>query len=177
MLAGEVYNCLDADPETERQRAESLLRLYNVTEAIGDRDGILRSLLRHIGTNSIIEPPFYCAYGSNITIGDHVCLNVLCTILDSNEVRLGDRVMIGPSVQIYSVAHLLQAVHRIQGLEKATPVTIEENVWVGGGAILLPGVTIDRNAVVGAGAVLTRDVPPNTVVVGNPTWVIREIEQ
>jgi len=92
-------------------------------------------------------------------------------------VRIGDRVMIGPSVHIYTAAHLLQADHRIQGLEKATPVTIEENVWVGGGAILLPGVTLDRNAVVGAGAVLTRDVPPNTVVVGNPAWVIREIEQ
>jgi maltose O-acetyltransferase len=102
---------------------------------------------------------------------------VLCTILDCNEVHIGHHVMIGPAVQIYTAAHLLQAEVRIQGWEVANPIVIEENVWLGGGAIVLPGVRIGRNAVVGAGAVVSRSVPANTVVAGNPARVIREIEQ
>jgi maltose O-acetyltransferase len=177
MLAGERYNCLDPDLEAERQNTKELLRLYNLTEAVPERQIILQQLLGKIGQNSIIEPPFYCAYGQNIHIGDHVYLNVLCTILDCNEVHIGHHVMIGPLVQIYTAAHLLQAKARIQGWEVAKPIVIEDNVWLGGGAILLPGVRIGRNAVVGAGAVVPRTVPPNTVVAGNPARVIREIEQ
>jgi maltose O-acetyltransferase len=101
----------------------------------------------------------------------------LCTILDCNEVRIGDHVMIGPQVQIYTAAHELQAEARNRGLEVAKPIVIEDNVWIGGGAILLPGVKIGLNAVVGAGAVVTRDVLMNMVVAGNPARVIREIEQ
>ena len=134
-------------------------------------------MLGQIGQNSIIEPPFYCVYGQNIHIGDHVYLNFLCTILDCNEVHIGHHVMIGPTVQIYTSAHLLQAEARNQGWEVAKPVTIEDNVWVGGGAILLPGVRIGRNAVVGAGAVVSRSVPANTIMVGNPARVILELEQ
>lgn len=176
MLVGEIYNGLDPGL-TERQEIKGLLRLYNLTEAAPERQAILQQLLGQIGQNSIIEPPFYCTYGQNIYIGDHVYLNVLCTILDCNEVRIDHHVMIGPAVQIYTVAHLLQAEARIQGWEVARPVVIEDNVWVGGGAILLPGVRIGRNAVVGAGAVVSRSVPANTVVAGNPARVIREIEQ
>ena len=177
MLAGESYNCLDPDLEDERQRARELVRLFNLTEAAPERQAILRRLLGHIGQNTMIEPPFYCSYGQNIHIGDHVYLNVLCTMLDCNEVRIGQHVMIGPSVQIYTAAHDLQAEARIQGWEVAKPVVIEDNVWVGGGAIILPGVRIGRNAVVGAGAVVSRDVPANTVVTGIPARVIRELEQ
>jgi maltose O-acetyltransferase len=177
MLAGERYNCLDPDLEVERQRTKGLLRLYNLTEAVSERQAILQQLLGHIGQNSIIEPPFYCSYGQNIHIGDHVYLNVLCTILDCNEVHIGHHVMIGPAVQIYTAAHLLQAEPRIQGWEVAKRIVIEDNVWLGGGAILLPGVRIGRNAVVGAGAVVSRSVPANTVVAGNPARVIGEIEQ
>jgi maltose O-acetyltransferase len=177
MLAGETYNCLDPDLKTERQKAKELLRLYNMAEAMSERQAILQQLLGQTGQNLIIEPPFYCSYGQNIHIGDHVYLNVLCTILDCNEVRIGNHVMIGPSVQIYTAAHLLQAEPRNQGLEVAKPVVIDDNVWLGGGAILLPGVRIGRNAVVGAGAVVTRNVPANMVVAGNPARVIREIEQ
>ena len=177
MLAGESYNCLVPGLETERQKAKELLRLYNLTEAAPERQTILQQLLGQIGQNSTIEPPFYCSYGQNIYIGDHVFLNVLCTILDCNEVHIGNYVIIGPVVQIYTAAHLLQAKPRIQGLEVAKPIVIEDNVWLGGGAILLPGVRIGRNAVVGAGAVVTRSVPANTVVAGNPARVIREIEQ
>jgi maltose O-acetyltransferase len=177
MLAGEVYNCLDPDLTAERQKTKELLRLYNLTAAVPERQTILQQLLGQIGQNSIIEPPFYCAYGRNIHIGDQVFLNVLCTILDCNEVHIGHHVMVGPAVQIYTAAHLLQAEARIQGWEVAKAIVIEDNVWLGGGAILLPGVRIGRNAVVGAGAVVTRSVPANTVVVGNPAGVIREIEQ
>lgn len=177
MLAGETYNCLDSDLEVERQKATELIRLYNLTETLPEQQTILRQLLRQVGQASIIKPPFYCSYGQNIYIGDHVYLNVLCTILDCNEVHIGHSVMIGPGVQIYTAAHLLQAELRIQGWEVAKPVVIEEKVWIGGGAILLPGVRIGRNAVVGAGAVVTRSVPANMVVAGNPARVIREITQ
>ena len=176
MLAGESYNCLDPDLDVERQMAKKLIRLYNLTETVPERQAILQQLLGHPGQNSFIEPPFYCAYGRNIYIGNHVFLNVLCTILDCNEVRIGHHVMIGPGVQIYTAAHFLQAEARNQGWEIAKAIVIEDNVWLGGGAILLPGVTIGRSAVVGAGAVVSRCVPPNTVVAGNPARVIREIE-
>jgi maltose O-acetyltransferase len=177
MLTGESYNILDPDLEAIRQKTKALLWRYNLTEAASDRQTILQQLLGHIGQHSIIEPPFHCPYGENIYIGDDVYLNVMCTILDCNTVRIGHHVMIGPAVQIYTAAHALQAQARIQGWEVAKPVVIEDNVWIGGAAVLLPGVTIGRNAVVGAGAVVTRSVPTNTVVVGNPARVIREIEQ
>jgi maltose O-acetyltransferase len=177
MLARESYNCLDPDLEAERQKAKGLLRLFNMTETMPERQTILQQLLGGFGQNVIIEPPFYCNYGHNIYIGDFVFLNVLCNILDNNEVHIGHHVMIGPGVQIYTAAHHLQAESRIQGMEVAKPVVIEDNVWLGGSAILLPGVRVGRNAVVGAGAVVTQSVPANTVVAGNPARVIREIDQ
>lgn len=177
MLAGEIYNFFDADLDTERKEIKVLLRRYNQTVPGPERQALLQQLIGQAGENSIIEPPFYCVYGQNISLGDFVYLNVLCTILDCNEVRIGNHVMIGPNVQIYTPAHELQAEARNQGWEVAKAIVIEDNVWIGGGAILLPGVKVGRNSVVGAGAVVTREVPPNTVVVGNPARVIREIEQ
>mgnify|MGYP001046639594 CR=1 FL=1 len=177
MLAGETYNCLDAELEVERQKVNKLLRAFNLTEAGLERQAILQSLLGTLGQNSIIEPPFYCVYGQNIHLGEYVYLNFSCTILDCNEVRIGNHVMVGPGVQIYTAAHHLQAEPRNQGWEVAKAITIADNVWIGGSAILLPGVNIGQNAVVGAGAVVTRDVPANTVVVGNPARVVRVIEQ
>ncbi len=177
MLAGERYNCLDPDLEVERQEIKKLLRRYNLTETMPERQTILQQLLGEIGPNSIIESPFYCVYGQNIHLGDHVYLNVSCTLLDCNEVRIGNHVMIGPTVQIYTAAHDIEAATRIEGWETAKPILIEDNVWIGGAAILLPGVSIGRNAVVGAGAVVTRNVPANTIVAGNPARVIRKIEQ
>jgi len=176
MLAGERYNCIDPDLEAERQTVKAILRRYNLTESSAERQTILQSLCGQIGEHSIIEPPFYCVYGQNIHIGDHVFINIQCTILDGGKVSIGHHVMIGPSVQIYTSAHDLRAESRIQGWEVAKSITIEDNVWIGGGAILLPGVRVGKNAVVGAGAVVSRDVPANTVVAGNPARVIREIE-
>jgi maltose O-acetyltransferase len=177
MLAGASYNCLDPGLTAERERTKELLRVYNTTQVLPKRQAILQQILGHVGRNTILEPPFFCTYGGNIYVGDHVYLNVLCTILDCNEVRIGHHVMIGPGVHIYTAAHHLQAEPRIQGLEVARPVVIEDNVWIGGSAILLPGVTIGRNAVVGAGSVVSRSVPANRVVAGNPARLIRKIEQ
>jgi maltose O-acetyltransferase len=177
MLAGESYNILDPDLEAIRQKTKALLWRFNHSAAANERQAILQQLVGQIGQHSIIEPPFHCPYGQNIYIGDHVYLNVMVTILDCNMVQIGHHVMIGPAVQIYTAAHALQAEARIQGWEVAKPVVIEDNVWIGGAAVILPGVSIGRNAVVGAGAVVTRNVPANTVVVGNPARVIREIEQ
>lgn len=177
MLAGVMYNCLDGELEAGRQQARVLLRRYNTAEAEPDRQDILRLLLGSVGRNCIIEPPFYCSYGPHIHLGDNVFMNVLCTILDAGGVHKGNHVMFGPAVQIYTPAHALDASARIQGLEVAKAIVIEDNVWLGGAAVLLPGVKIGRNAVVGAGAVVTRDVPANTVVAGNPARVIRRLEQ
>jgi len=177
MLAGEKYNFFDPDLELERQKVKEHLHQYNRTETLPERQSILQHLLGQIGQNSIIEPPFYCVYGQNISIGDHVFLNFLCTILDCNKVHIGNHVMIGPNVQIYTAAHEILAEERIQGIEVARPIVIQDNVWIGGAAILLPGVSIGRNAVVGAGAVVSRNVPANTVVAGNPARVLRELEQ
>lgn len=131
MLAGETYNCMHPDLIAEREKAKKLFRLYNLTEAEQERQTILRQLLGQIGDDSVIERPFYCSYGQNTHIGDHVYLNFSCTILDNNEVRIGHHVMIGPGVQIYTAAHLLQAEARNQGLEVAKLVVIEDNVWMG----------------------------------------------
>ncbi len=177
MLAGEIYNCLDAELDAEREKVKAYLRHYNMSETLSERQNLLQRILGRISQNSSIEPPFYCVYGRNIYISDDVFLNVLCTILDCNEVHIGQHVMIGPAVHIYTAAHELLAEARNQGLEVAKPIVIEDNVWIGGAAILLPGVRIGRNAVVGAGAVVSRDVPANSIVAGNPARVIREIEQ
>lgn len=177
MLAGDLYNCLDPELEAERRQTKQLLRRFNFAETEQERQALLRQLLGGIGFESVIESPFYCSYGRNIYLGDHVYLNFSCTILDNNEVRIGHRVMIGPNVQFYTAAHPLQVQSRLQGWETARPIVVEDNAWLGGGAIVLPGVVIGRNAVVGAGAVVTRHVPANTVVAGNPARVIREIEQ
>lgn len=177
MLAGEPYRFLDPGLVEEREKAKQLLWILNRTESLAERRILLQRLLGNLGQDSTIEPPFYCTYGRNLYLGDHVYLNVLCTVIDNGEVRIGNQVMIGPAVQIYTAAHPLQAQARNEGWEVAKRIVIEENVWIGGSAILLPGVTVGRNAVVGAGAVVTRDVPPSTVVAGSPAKVIREIEQ
>lgn len=177
MLAGDTYNCLDPDLVNQRLQVKDLLSHLNRSRSPAEQREILQRLLGGIGRDTIIEPPFHCSYGSNIYLGDLVYLNVSCTIIDCGEVRIGHHVMIGPNVQLYTAAHHLQAESRTQGWEIAKPITIEDNVWLGGGVIVLPGVTVGRNAVVGAGAVVTRDVPANMVAAGNPARLIREIQQ
>ena len=131
MLAGERYNCLHPDLQAERSKVKELLRQYNRSETVAEQRILLERLLGGVGQGSIIEPPFYCTYGKNTTLGDHAYLNFLCTILDNSEVRIGNHAMIGPSVQIYTAAHPLQAEDRNEGWEAAKPVVIEDNVWIG----------------------------------------------
>jgi len=119
----------------------------------------------------VIRPPFYCDYGYNISVGRNTFMNFNCVILDVVQVHIGDDCQIGPNVQIYTADHPLDPEVRRSGLESGRPVTIGNNVWIGGAAIILPGVTIGDNAVVGAGSVVTRDVPAGATVVGNPARV------
>lgn len=177
MLAGERYNLLDPDLELARKTVKNKLRTYNNSTEEEDRHSMLKDLLGSIGKNVTIWPPFNCIYGENIHLGDNIFFNLNCMIIDNNHVRIGDHAMFGPGVQIYTAAHPLDAVSRNQGWEVTRPITIGNSVWIGGSAILLPGVTIGDEAVIGAGAVVTRDVPAGVVVAGNPARIIRKIDQ
>ncbi|MEO7317853.1 MAG: sugar O-acetyltransferase, partial [Chthoniobacteraceae bacterium] len=126
-------------------------------------------------TDVWIQPPFFCDYGSNISLGRKVFFNFNCVVLDVMQVTIGDNVLFGPSVQIYTATHPMDAAVRRQWLESARPVTIGSDVWVGGGAIICPGVTIGSRAVIGAGSVVTRDIPDDVFAAGNPCRVIRRL--
>lgn len=177
MLAGELY--LAADPElvAERKRARRLTRRYNhsTEEETVEREALLRELFGSVGTRTEIEPPFRCDYGSNIYAGDGLYMNFDCVVLDCAPVRLGSNVMCGPGVHIYAASHPLEAEERLKGVELALPVTIGNNVWIGGKTIIRPGVTIGDNTTIGAGSVVTRDIPPNVLAAGTPCRVIREL--
>jgi maltose O-acetyltransferase len=177
MLAGERYNCRDPELEQLRQRMKRKLKTYNDSQPDSYRRSMLEDMLGSLGDNVVIWTPFNCIYGENIHLGNHVFLNLNCMIIDGNRVEIGDHAMLGPGVQIYTSAHELVAESRNQGWEVTKPVTIGHSVWIGGSAILLPGVKIGDRSVVGAGAVVTRDVPENVVVAGNPARIIQEIDQ
>lgn len=177
MLGGERYNCLDPELNRERQEMKRKLRAYNASLPEEDRWAMLKAFLGSIGENVTIWPPFNCIYGKNIYIGNSVFFNINCMIIDNNRVEIRDHVMFGPGVQIYTAAHDLMAETRNQGWEIAKSILIEHSVWIGGCAILLPGVRIGEKSVVGAGAVVTKDVPPSVVVAGNPARIVREIDQ
>jgi maltose O-acetyltransferase len=177
MLAGEKYNCLDPELDHLRQVLKRKLRSFNDSYHEDNQRTLLEDILGSIGKNVTIWTPFNCIYGENIYIGNNVFINLNCMIIDNNRVEINDHVMFGPGVQIYTAAHELEAESRNQGWEVAKPITVGKSVWIGGSAILLPGVTIGDNSVVAAGAVVTRDVPTNVVVAGNPARIIREIAQ
>lgn len=175
MASGEWYSCIDNELEALRRKARAATHEHNTLhpDVRGDVGPLLQTLHRAIGKGVRIEAPFYCAYGMNISIGDETFLNVGCVILDSAPVTIGRRVLIGPSVQILCAEHHRDPVLRAQGLEIAKPVTIDDEAWIGAGAIILSGVTIGAGAIVGAGAVVTRDVKARTTAVGNPARPIR----
>jgi maltose O-acetyltransferase len=166
MLRGEFYSAEDAELVAERLAAEGLQRRYN---ASGDC-GVLRELLGGLGEGSTLRAPFYCDYGYNIFLGSRVFLNFGCVLLDVCRIEIGDGTQIGPAVQIYAADHPRNrdVAVRLRGLENGKPVVIGKNVWIGGGAIVLPGVTVGDDAVVGAGSVVTRDVAVGSTVMGNP---------
>jgi maltose O-acetyltransferase len=178
MLAGELYDPLDAELVAGRGRARELCQALNATveAAQAERRRILQALFGQGGDTVWMQPPFYCDYGTNIELGERVFFNFNCVVLDVCRVRIGSFTLFGPAVQIYTPMHPMDpALRRKQ--EYGKPVDIGADVWVGGGAIILPGVSIGARAVIGAGSVVTRDVPAGVFAAGNPCRLIRAIEQ
>ncbi len=177
MLAGELYDPFDPELTAARERARDLCQALNATrEAEGEaRRAILRELFGAGGGTVWMQPPFFCDYGVNIELGERVFFNFNCVVLDVCRVRIGDFSLFGPAVQIYTPMHPFDAELR-RRQEFGKPVEIGADVWVGGGALILPGVRIGSRAVIGAGSVVTRDIPESVFAAGNPCRVIREIE-
>ena len=169
MIAGALYRAGDPDLVKRRQSAQAAMRAYNAT-VLGDaeRGELLDRLLGHRGEGCAIRPPFHVDYGTNIRLGRDVFLNFGCVVLDVCPVTIGDGTQIGPYVQILTADHPRDPRIRAQGLECGRPVAIGRNVWIGGGALILPGVCVGDDAVIGAGAVVTRDVAAGTTVAGSP---------
>ena len=178
MLAGEMYDPLDRELVSARERARDLCQALNATRESQqeERRRLLRDLFGTGGESVWMQPPFYCDYGANIELGERVFFNFNCIVLDVCRVRVGDYTLFGPAVQIYTAMHPLDAEQRRRE-EFGKPVEIGADVWVGGGAIILPGVRIGSRAVIGAGSVVTRDVPDQVFAAGNPCRVIRKITE
>ena len=178
MLAGELYEPLDPELVRARERARDLCQDLNATRAKDQkaRRRILTELFGKGGESVWMEPPFFCDYGSNILLGERVFFNFNCVVLDVCQVKIGDFTMFGPAVQIYTATHPMNAELR-RKQEFAKPIEIGSDVWVGGGAIICPGVKIGSKTVIGAGSVVTKDIPDGVVAVGNPCRVIREIKE
>ncbi|HEX3499790.1 MAG TPA: sugar O-acetyltransferase [Stellaceae bacterium] len=170
MLAGALYRAGDAEIQTDQRDTKAWMARYNAAFALSveKRHTLLRERLGAVGSGVVVRPPFFCDYGYNISLGDDVFLNFNCVIIDVVAVAIGAATQIGPAVQIYAADHPRDPAQRRTGLELGRPVTIGRNVWIGGGAIILPGVTIGDDAVIGAGSVVTRDVPAGATALGNP---------
>ena len=177
MLGGELYDPLDSQLCAERLRARLLFKALNDTadDQQEERTRLIKELIPASGEGVWIEPPFYCDYGTNITLGDRVFFNFNCVVLDVTQVRVGSGVLFGPAVQIYVATHPLSAAERRTGLESGRAVEVGNEVWVGGGAIICPGVRVGARSVIGAGSVVTRDIPEGVFAAGNPCRVIREL--
>lgn len=178
MLSGEMYDPLDPGLVAARQHARDLCRALNASGEAQqeERRRILVELFGTGGDTVWMQPPFFCDYGSNIELGERVFFNFNCVVLDVCPVRIGDFSLFGPAVQIYTPMHPFNAEQRRRE-EFGKPVEIGSDVWVGGGAIILPGVRIGSRSVIGAGSVVTRDVPDGVFAAGNPCRVIREITE
>ena len=179
MLAGELYNALDTQLTEERTKARLFIKELNDSreDQPEERSRILKSLLPNAREGLWIQPPFYCDYGYNINTGERVFFNFLCVVLDVAQVTIFDCTLLGPNVQVYTATHPMYAEQRAGGLEYAKPVSIGNDVWIGGSAVICPGVTIGDRSVIGAGSVVTKDIPPDVFAAGNPCRVIRSIEQ
>ncbi len=177
MLCGELYLAADPELAEARRRARRLTRLYNATteEESARRGELLRELLGGVGEQATIEPPFHCDYGCQIYLGERFYANFGLIALDCADIRIGDDVMLGPSVQLYAATHPLDAAARVAGPELARPITIGHRVWIGGGAILCPGISIGDDTTIGAGSVVTRNIPAGVFAAGNPCRVMRSL--
>lgn len=177
MLAGDWYIPDDPELMAETETRTALCAAYNAGGASrAAREKALEELLGSVGEGVNVRPPFHCDYGSYITIGDRTFVNFNAVFLDAAAITIGSDVQIGPNVQLLTPAHELDAERRRAGWERALPVTIGDNVWLGGGVIVCPGVTIGESTVVGAGAVVTKDLPAGVLAVGNPARVIRRLD-
>jgi maltose O-acetyltransferase len=178
MLAGELYDALDPQLSEERTKARLLLQQLNNSRQDYpiERSRILKELIPNAGEGLWLQPPFYCDYGYNIIVGEKVFFNFNCVVLDVMPVIIGSRTLFGPNVQIYTATHPLNYKERATGLESAKPITIGEDVWVGGSVVICPGVTIGDRSVIGAGSVVTKDIPAGVFAAGNPCKVIRELD-
>ena len=186
MLAGELYDCSDPELLAQWHKAKDLVSAYNQTasENLDEKDRILTALLGRRGANLWITPPFFVDYGVNICFGENCEVNMNCTFLDDNKIVIGDNALIAPNVQIYTAFHPTSAADRFGPPREdgsfsfcktqTAPVIIGDNVWIGGGAIILPGVTIGDNVVIGAGSVVTKDIPSDKVALGSPCRAVRE---
>ncbi|MGH3983823.1 MAG: sugar O-acetyltransferase [Pseudonocardiaceae bacterium] len=178
MLAGELYIADDPELEEQSSGALELMEAYNVTSvrARDERRRLLEELLGSVGEGTEIQPPLYVDYGSLITIGARCFANFGLVALDVAKIVIGNDVQIGPNVQLLTPTHPVEPEPRRAKLEAAQPITIGDNVWLGGGTIVLPGVSIGRNTVVGAGTVVVRDLPANVVAIGNPARIVRRLD-
>jgi acetyltransferase-like isoleucine patch superfamily enzyme len=175
--AGMLYQPGDPELVSDRDITIKKLSAYNKLNPL-DRDvrkNAIRGLLGKTGDNCVVEQPLFCTYGYNTTVGDNFFLNVNCKLMDSGKITIGNNVFIAPNVCIITEEHAMDVKQRLAGLEYTHPVTIGDNVWICTGAIILPGVTIGENSVIGAGSVVTKDIPPNSLAVGNPCKVIRDL--
>ncbi|WP_227806749.1 sugar O-acetyltransferase [Sedimentisphaera cyanobacteriorum] len=178
MMAGELYYAGDPELRKIRSYARSLLDEMNksVSEIKpGQRYELAEKLFGRMGENLFLQPPFYCDYGENIELGDNVFFNYGCVFLDVAKIRVGSNVLFAPNVQVYTASHPLDFSLRRDEQEFGKPITIGDDAWIGGGAIICPGVKVGKCSVVGAGAVVTKDVAPSTVAAGNPARVIKRI--
>ena len=176
MLAGELYDSSDELLMRMRIHVRSLMHVYNQTayDKI-QREMLLKHILGKMGSNTDIQTPFFVDYGCHIEVGDNFYANFNCVFLDCNYVRIGNNVMFGPNVQIYTAHHPVIAAERIKGPELASSIIIGDNVWIGGGTIICAGVTIGNNTTIGAGSVVVKDIPSNTMAAGNPCRVIKNL--
>lgn len=177
MVSGELYRAADPELVQDRLNARRLTRLFNQSLETEDlqRKALLRELFGSIGNEYDVEPPFRCDYGFNIHVGENFYANFDCVFLDVCEIRIGDNCFLGPGVHIYTATHPLEAWERNSGVEFGRPVTIGDNVWIGGRAVINPGIRIGNNAVVASGAIVTKDVPDHAVVGGNPARIIKQM--
>lgn len=179
MLAGELYDPFDPELVTARRRARLLVQQLNDSrdDEPEQRLQLMKDLIGSFGEDAWIEPHFHCDYGTNITLGRKVFFNFDCIVLDVAEVVIGEFTKFGPAVQIYTATHPISAAERRIGLEAAKPVRIGADVWVGGAAVILPGVTIGDGTIIGAGSVVTKDVPSGVLAAGNPARVLRQLTE
>jgi len=177
MLAGELYIADDPQLAADNLRALKLTQEFNASDPADPmaRLALLRELLGSVGEGTEIRPPLYCDYGYQTHIGARCFINFGCVLLDVATIRIGDDVQVGPSVQFLTPTHPVEAEPRRAKWEAARPISVADNVWLGGGVIVCPGVSIGENTVVGAGAVVIRDLPANVVAVGNPARVLRPL--